>query len=72
MLGAEGFARIRMGIGRSPTVPTEDYVLAAIPMSENKLYEEAIQLAANAVETFLEENLQKAMNLYNTRKNHEP
>lgn len=71
VLGAEGFARIRMGIGRSPTVPTEDYVLAPIPKGESKSYEDAIQVAANAVETFLQENLQKAMNLFNTRKNHE-
>jgi len=72
VLGGENFPRIRMGIGRSATIPTESYVLTSIPAAEKKVYEDAVKLAGDAVEVFLQENIQKAMNLFNTRKTNEP
>lgn len=70
-LSTEGFARVRLGIGRSMNIPTENYVLMPIPQNEKEIYQTAISTAADAVEVFVKEGIQKAMNTYNTRKSNE-
>lgn len=68
---SEGYPRVRVGIGRSQVIPTESYVLSAIPKNERELYLEAIKTAADAVEMFLKDGVQKAMNTFNKRKSNE-
>ncbi|MFM8269182.1 MAG: aminoacyl-tRNA hydrolase [Pseudomonadota bacterium] len=68
---SEGYSRVRVGIGRSQVVPTESYVLSTIPKNERELYLEAIRTAADAVEMFLKDGVQKAMNTFNKRKSNE-
>lgn len=68
---SEGFPRVRVGIGRSDKIPTESYVLAAIPQAEKALYDEAIKAASDAVEMLLKEGIQKSMNTFNKRKSNE-
>jgi len=70
-LSTESFSRIRIGIGRSSQIPTENYVLMPIPKAESELYQKAITTAADAVEAFVKEGIQKAMNTYNKRKTNE-
>lgn len=60
------FARVRVGIGRENlTGDVSSYVLAPIPASQKDVLDEAVVIAAEAVEAVLTEGLQKAMNKYN-------
>jgi PTH1 family peptidyl-tRNA hydrolase len=68
-LGTENYARLRIGVGRSPTLPADVHVLAVIPKEERELYKNTVTQAADAVETILKDGLQKAMNTFNQRKN---
>lgn len=68
-LGSESYARLRVGIGRSTTLPADVHVLAAIPHEEREVYRNAVTQAADAVEAVLKDGLQKAMNTFNQRKN---
>lgn len=67
-LGGEGFARLRIGIGRSATIPTESYVLGKIPKDEEALFSEALKLAADGVELILKDGWTKAMNTVNQKR----
>jgi len=68
-LGTENYARLRIGVGRSPTLPADVHVLAVIPKEERELYKNTVTQAADAVETILKDGLQRAMNTFNQRKN---
>jgi len=67
-LGGEGFARLRVGIGRSGAIPAEHYVLGKFTGAEKKEFEETIERACVGIETILKEGLQKAMNSVNIKK----
>ena len=71
MLGTEKYARIRIGIGRQPEIPIENYVLMKIPKSEEKLYEDAVLHATLGIEEILKHGLEKSMNFINQKRNHE-
>ena len=66
-LGTETFARLRVGIGRSPNIPADVYVLGKIGKSEEPLYEKAIFRTAEALEMILEQGLDKAMEHFNRK-----
>ncbi|MFM8312872.1 MAG: aminoacyl-tRNA hydrolase [Deltaproteobacteria bacterium] len=67
-LGTENFARLRVGIGRSEKVPTENYVLGKIPKSEQSAFDDAIQRSKEGIESILKDGLQKAMNVINVKR----
>jgi PTH1 family peptidyl-tRNA hydrolase len=67
-LGSEDFPRIRLGIG-TPDGDTVDHVLSSFGKTEIPLVEESIVSAAEAVETFLDEGAETAMNRFNRRVN---
>jgi peptidyl-tRNA hydrolase, PTH1 family len=67
-LGTENFARLRVGIGRSPQIPTESYVLGKIPKSEEPAFREATLHALEGIEAILKDGLAKAMNVINTKR----
>jgi PTH1 family peptidyl-tRNA hydrolase len=67
-LGTEGFARLRVGIGRSDKIPTENYVLTKIPKAEREMFESATQHALEGIESILKDGLQKAMNVINIKR----
>jgi PTH1 family peptidyl-tRNA hydrolase len=67
-IGSPDFLRVRVGIGR----PTEGqgavtHVLGAFKKNEDAAIGAAIQRAADAVETLVQEGLEAAMNRYNVR-----
>lgn len=65
-LGGTDFPRLRVGIGRQGTSrATVDHVLATFRTDEQELATEAIATAADAVETWLAEGIDAAMNAFN-------
>jgi PTH1 family peptidyl-tRNA hydrolase len=65
-LGTEGFPRLRVGVGRGdPRRDLADHVLAVFDDDERDEVDRAIARAADAVETFLAEGIEAAMNRYN-------
>jgi peptidyl-tRNA hydrolase, PTH1 family len=65
-LGTGEFPRLRVGVGRGdPRRDLADHVLARFDDDEREEVERAIARAADAVETFLAEGIEAAMNRYN-------
>jgi peptidyl-tRNA hydrolase, PTH1 family len=62
-LGTDQFSRLRVGIGRSGE--TVDHVLSTFKRDEEELAREAIAAAADAVERWLVEGVEAAMNEFN-------
>jgi len=65
-LGTDAFPRLRVGVGRGDvTRDLADHVLATFDDDERDEVTNATARAADAVETFLAEGIEAAMNLYN-------
>jgi PTH1 family peptidyl-tRNA hydrolase len=65
-LGTGEFPRLRVGVGRGdPRRDLADHVLARFDDDEREEVERAIARAADAVDTFLAEGIEAAMNRYN-------
>jgi PTH1 family peptidyl-tRNA hydrolase len=62
-LGTDQFPRLRVGIGRNGE--TVDHVLSTFGRDEEELADEAIATAADAVERWLAEGIEAAMNAFN-------
>ncbi len=65
-LGTEEFPRLRIGTGRPPgRMEASDYVLQDFPNDETDLLTDTLDRAVEAVLTFLQYGLERAMNSYN-------
>lgn len=62
-LGSQDFNRLKFGIGKGGN--TIDYVLSPFNGEDTKIIDSAVQTAADAVEVWLKQGLNKAMNEYN-------
>jgi PTH1 family peptidyl-tRNA hydrolase len=62
-LGTDEFARLRVGIGRNGEMV--DHVLSTFSLAEEELAREAIGTAADAVEMWLADGVEAAMNAFN-------
>jgi peptidyl-tRNA hydrolase, PTH1 family len=62
-LGTEGFARLRIGVGRSGTAA--GHVLATFRPDERDLATEMVAVGADAAERWLRDGIDAAMNAYN-------
>ncbi|HEX2222178.1 MAG TPA: aminoacyl-tRNA hydrolase [Candidatus Limnocylindria bacterium] len=62
-LGSDEFPRLRIGIGRGGD--TVNHVLSTFKPWERELAEEAVRTAADAVEVWLRDGLEAAMNRFN-------
>lgn len=67
-LGTEKFMRIKVGVGEKPSrMDLADYVLGHFTEEELKLEKEAFDKVTDAVNLIMADNVEKAMNLYNTK-----
>jgi PTH1 family peptidyl-tRNA hydrolase len=67
-MGTDAFPRLRIGIGRGDDRRNlADHVTGKIDPSERPLVEDAVQRAADAVETFIAEGIVAAMNKFNRK-----
>ena len=65
-LDTEAFARLRVGIGSPPPdVDLIEYVLDDFPPEEEKIIQEAVLRAAEAILCILSDGLEQAMNTFN-------
>ncbi len=71
-LGTDGFARLRIGIGRGDARrDLADHVLATFDPSEREVVAETVSRAADAVELFIAEGIGPVMNRYNRKEDRE-
>ncbi len=67
-LGTENFPRIRVGIGEKPSGwDLADFVMAPFSKEDREKVDEAVRDAASAVELFLQDDLDGAMNRFNKK-----
>ena len=62
------FNRIKIGIGRDPSMMPEDYVLSRFRTEDRKILDESLDNAAEALHVFIYEGKAKAMSMYNNRQ----
>lgn len=68
-LGTQRYVRIRCGVGKCPQDrPLEDYVLQSFATDQKELVKELIEQAVEAIDCCQSEGLEKAMNLFNRKK----
>lgn len=71
-LGDENFIRMKIGVGDKPEgYELADYVLGHFSKEEEKVLSESRKNAVLAIETILRDGVDKAMNLYNTKRRQE-
>ena len=71
-LGTDVFDRIKIGVGAKPEGwDLADYVLGRVPKDEEPLVREAIAEAAKACEIIVTDGMDRAMNLYNKKRESE-
>lgn len=65
----QGYARLRMGIGHEFGQGRQiDYVLGTFTSEEQSLFQPAIDDACQAIQSFVLEGVERAMNRWNTKK----
>lgn len=62
---SDRFPRLKIGIGGDYTGDMASYVLGAYTGEEQKILEQAVSHAADAVETWLHQGIEQSMNIYN-------
>ena len=67
-LGSEEFPRIKIGVGKKPSADYDmvDWVLGEIPKDKIKDFNDSLQSAVGAVEAILCEDIDSAMNKFNS------
>jgi PTH1 family peptidyl-tRNA hydrolase len=72
MLGTDRFPRLRVGIGAPPPyMDAADWVLGKLAGDEAKTIAEAVEKAADAVDCWLREGVEKAQQRFNAREKKE-
>lgn len=66
-LGRPDWARCRVGIGRSTTIPSADYVLGRFTPEQEPAMEESFDQAAAACEAWCRDGIASSMNLFNRK-----
>ena len=64
----DNFPRLKIGIGKKPSYfDLADFVLSKFTQEERKLIDKSIEKASEAVEEFVKNGIEQAMNKYNNR-----
>jgi PTH1 family peptidyl-tRNA hydrolase len=72
-LGTDKISRLRVGVGRPPgRMAASDYVLQRFSDADRQLVDVCVQEAADGLEHWLKDGIEKAMNLLNTSKEPKP
>ena len=66
-LGTQEFYRLKIGIGRNPAMPAEEYVLSRFEYERQRELAQVIDIACEALDVFVSEGGSKAMSIYNKR-----
>ncbi|GAB4484138.1 MAG: aminoacyl-tRNA hydrolase [Thermodesulfovibrionales bacterium] len=64
-IGSREFPRIRIGIGRDPFVPAEQYVLAKFTKDQQPSVREAVERTAEIIPVIIGNGIDTAMNRFN-------
>jgi PTH1 family peptidyl-tRNA hydrolase len=67
-LGSNEFIRVKIGIGRSDSIPPERYVLEEFSQDEIERMNEAVEMAAQAVLMVVREGVQAAQNVFHRQR----
>jgi peptidyl-tRNA hydrolase, PTH1 family len=59
------FFRMKVGIGRNPVIPPEEYVLSRFNAEETEELADILDRAVDALHTFVYEGKEKAMSMFN-------
>ncbi len=71
-LGAGDFNRLRIGIGVDKGAVLRDYVLSKFTLGERKVLQGVLDRSAEAINIWLEEGIEAAMNKFNTKNSEFP
>ncbi len=66
-LGSDCFPRLRIGVGRPDGGEVADFVLAPFSAAEEREFDAVLESAATAVEAFVADGIQAAMNQFNQK-----
>ena len=64
-IGGSDFARLKIGIGPQPNVPSEAYVLQNFPKDDLDLLKSVLVNSIEALDFYFENGMEKAQNKYN-------
>jgi len=72
-LGTTGFPRLRLGVGAAPEGEDQaDFVLTQFPPGQLEIARDMVNRAADCVEAWVAEGVDKAMNRFNVRSDESP
>lgn len=63
--GSQDFARLKIGIGPQPNIPSENYVLQNFPKEQLDELKEVLDRAIDSVKFYLDNGIEKTQNKYN-------
>lgn len=64
-IGTKNFARLKVGIGPQPNIPSENYVLQNFPKKQLDLLKEVLDRSRESVEFYLNNGIEKTQNRFN-------
>ena len=64
-IGTNKFARLKVGIGPQPPIPTENFVLGNFSKEQMPILKETLKTAVEAIEFYFKNGMEKAQNKYN-------
>lgn len=64
-IGSRDFLRVKIGIGRNPVIPPEEYVLSRFKRNELSSVRQTIRNAVDAVHSIITEGVDRSMNRFN-------
>lgn len=65
----DDFPRIKVSVGKKPSyMDLANFVLSGFSKDEAKIIEQEVELASDAIEMILEEGIDKAMSIYNSKR----
>ncbi|MDR1168794.1 MAG: aminoacyl-tRNA hydrolase [Heliobacteriaceae bacterium] len=64
-LGTKNFARLKIGIGPQPSIPSETFVLQNFPKEQHNELKAVLKKSVEALEFYLANGMEQAQNKYN-------